>query len=263
MVKIGRPDLFMPGADEIHISVTFTWDISEAKELRREYESIYPGKVKLGGPALGTFAGEFEPGRYLREGYTITSRGCPNKCPFCLVPKREGRLREIDIRNGWNVQDNNLLACSHEHFECVIEMLKLQKCPAEFSGGLEACRITDWHISKLKEIRINQMFLAWDRPQDYRTVLNAIERLRTAGFKQRQIRCFVLSGFGNDTPRKANARCEKLFKLGALPFMMLYQPDDKRINYDGEWKPLRRQWTRPAATFAYMNELGGRNALRY
>ena len=39
--------------------------------------------------------GDFVPGRYLAPGYVITSRGCPNRCWFCSVWRREGALREF------------------------------------------------------------------------------------------------------------------------------------------------------------------------
>lgn len=67
--------------------------------------SYYPD-VSLGGPTFDDPGGEFTPGVFLKEGVTITSRGCPKRCPFCFVPKREGPLREYPVKDGWIVQDN-------------------------------------------------------------------------------------------------------------------------------------------------------------
>ena len=68
------------------------------------------------------------PGMYLKKGYVITSRGCPNRCWFCSVPRREGgRLRELPITEGNIVLDDNLLACSRQHIEAVFEMLGRQE----------------------------------------------------------------------------------------------------------------------------------------
>ena len=81
---IGDPyTLFPPEVDEVHISVTFTWDIPEAQRLIKEWEAIAP--VRVGGPATGERGKIFEPGKYLKPGYVITSRGCNNKCWFCSV----------------------------------------------------------------------------------------------------------------------------------------------------------------------------------
>lgn len=82
----GDPGLFTPQYDEIHVSVTFTWDIPKAERLARAWANH--GKVKIGGVAInGESDQPFQSGIYLREGVTITSRGCPNNCPFCMVKK--------------------------------------------------------------------------------------------------------------------------------------------------------------------------------
>lgn len=102
----------LPGISEIHISVAFTYDMQKAEQLADMW-SATGLPVRMGGPAFCEPGGAFVPGRYLKYGYVITSRGCPNRCWFCAVPKREGGvLRELPITSGWNVLDDNLLACS-------------------------------------------------------------------------------------------------------------------------------------------------------
>lgn len=102
---------FFDEADEVHVSVTFTWDIPIAEWLAKQWEPV--ATVKIGGPAYNEPGGDFIPGMYMRHGYVITSRGCPNRCWFCAVPKREGgMLRELPVTDGWILTDDNLLACS-------------------------------------------------------------------------------------------------------------------------------------------------------
>ena len=141
LVRVGYPDLFPPECDEIRVSVTFTYDLPKAEKMAEAWGHIAP--VKIGGPALNDAGGDFVPGRYLKQGYVITSRGCPNRCWFCMAAKREGDIRELPITEGWNVLDNNLLACSPDHIYRVFEMLSRQTRRAVFTGGLEAARITD------------------------------------------------------------------------------------------------------------------------
>jgi|26BtaG_2_1085354.scaffolds.fasta_scaffold04862_2 radical SAM superfamily enzyme YgiQ (UPF0313 family) len=82
----GLPTLFMPKYDEVHISVAFTWYRDRANWLKKQWEHIAP--VKIGGPAIdGEPETPMKAGMYLRQGVTITSRGCPNSCSFCLVKK--------------------------------------------------------------------------------------------------------------------------------------------------------------------------------
>ena len=74
---VGLPPLGCPRYDEVHISVTFTWDIRAAERLAANWRP-YADVVRLGGPAYGARGGEFVPGMYLKSGAVITSRGCPN-----------------------------------------------------------------------------------------------------------------------------------------------------------------------------------------
>ena len=60
---VGEPGLFIPDdITEIHVSVTFTWDIPIAERLAQIWERYAP--VKIGGPAYGDQGGEFVPGMY-------------------------------------------------------------------------------------------------------------------------------------------------------------------------------------------------------
>ena len=45
-------------------------------------------------------------------------------------------------------------------------MLGNQKTRSEFTGGLEAARLKKWHVEKLISLNPNQMFFAYDGPED-------------------------------------------------------------------------------------------------
>lgn len=240
----GYPGLFPPDVDEVHVSVTFTWDLPLAEELARAWEVVAP--TKLGGPATGQRGEAFEPGMYLAPGYTITSRGCPNRCWFCYVPKRDGGVLEWPIRPGWNVQDDNLLACSHDHVQAVFDMLAAQPYPAEFAGGLEARRLEGWHVDNLLALRLRQLFLAYDDADDYAPMRDAAAMLREAGILRpggRTVRCYVLIGYPGDTHEAAEARCQQVLDLGIMPMAMLWKREDGYT--PPGWKRLQRQWAHP------------------
>ena len=153
---VGEPPLFLPEFDSVDISVAFTWDMPEAERLADSWARF--GKpVNIGGPATGMRGGNFTPGMYLKPGYVITSRGCPNRCWFCSVWKREGDIRELPITEGWNVLDDNLLACSDTHIKNVFEMLNKQPERSEFTGGLEAKLLKDWHVKLIEELNPKQI----------------------------------------------------------------------------------------------------------
>jgi hypothetical protein len=240
------PGLF-DEAGEVHISVTFTWDMRRADFLEKQWRRVAP--VKVGGPATGVPGGDFVPGMYMKRGYVITSRGCPNRCGFCSVPKREGfRLRELPVTDGWIVTDDNLLACSPSHIDAVFEMLKRQPHRPQFVGGLEAKLLTPDMAARLKELNPETMFFAYDTPDDYEPLLEAGKYLRRAGFKKsnHQVRCYVLIGYKNDTFGKAEKRLLQTWEAGFFPFAMLYR--DAAGKYETGWKRFQREWANPFIT---------------
>lgn len=247
----GPPGMFLPQIDEVHISVLFTYDLERAYDLAEQWKHIAP--VKIGGPAMDEPGGEFIVGRYIKPGYVMTSRGCPNNCkvngiPFCSVPRREGgTIRELEIKEGNHILDDNLLACSDDHIKKVFAMLKKQKYGrAIFGGGLEAARLKDWHVEALRELKPKEMFFAYDTPQKYEPLVKAGKKLLRAGFTTAShvLRCYVLIGYQGDTFEKTEKRLIEAFKAGFIPMAMLYR--DYEGKRDVKWMKFQRVWARPA-----------------
>ncbi len=228
--------------DVVHISTCWTYDACRVEELARQWGMVAP--VKIGGPAMGDRGGAFKPGLYLKHGYVITSRGCPNHCWFCDVPKREGKLREIAVTSGWELLDSNILACSEQHIRKVFTMLKGQSQPVKLTGGLEAARLDNIRLEMLWDLRPNQMFFAYDTPDDYEPLVVAGRSLRYADFTRRHCQCYVLIGYPNDTIKKARDRLLQTWSAGFMPMAMLFM--NKKGDYDKEWKVFQREWSRPA-----------------
>ena len=253
MAFVGYPPLWRPEADEVHVSVAFTWDVDRAKVRAAAGGQYYP-VVRLGGPALASRANGFEAGLYVKPGVTFTSRGCNHRCPWCLVPETEGQLRLLDIINpGHIIQDNSFLQCPREHRRRVYAMLQGQSRAAIFSGGLEARLVTDEVAAELREIRIAHLFLASDTASALRPLEAAVGRLQF--LSRNKLRCYVLIAFNGETVEEAQHRLEAVWDIGCLPFAQLYQPNgERRITYPDEWRALARKWSRPAI----MKASGGR-----
>ena len=250
MAFVGDPPLFLPAADEVHVSCAFTWDRPEAERLARAW-ARQGYKVMVGGPAYGSPAGEFTPGMYVKAGMTITSRGCVRQCPFCFVPGREGALRLLDFKSGWDILDNNLLACPRRHVEAVLDMLDGQPRAARFTGGIDARLCRPWFARRLSTMRVQILYTAYDVPGARPHVERAVKMLRDAGLTQRQVGCYVLVGQDGDSLEHAEARLEWVFQTGGTPFAMFYRPaDDLRFTIPQAWRSFVRKWNRPACIFA-------------
>lgn len=237
----GPPDLFTPRFDKIHISVVFTWDIPRAIELANSWRSH--GEIHVGGPAVdGESEEEFTPGLYLRPGKVVTSRGCPNRCSWCFIRQP---LRELEIHEGNDIIDNNVLACSEDHLDELFSMLRLQR-RIRFSGGLEAARITPRIVERLRDVRIDALFLAFDDGSRARSLERAADLLRPY-FTREKLFCYVLIGFAGDTIPEAEERLRFVWDLGLMPFAMLFRAHsgaypEPRL----EWMRFRHLWIRPA-----------------
>jgi hypothetical protein len=238
-----EPPLYELPDLQVMVSVTFSWDVSRGEQLSRAWRKRMPW-VCIGGPAHHSPGPAFVPGRFIRPDVTFTSRGCPKRCPWCLVPQREGKLRELEhIAPGNIVQDNNLLACSQEHFERVCEMLSTQKA-IKFSGGLDIDYLTPWHVDRLKKLRVKELWVACDRAGDLPQLAKARDLL--GDFPERKRRCYVLGAFGGEPVDEAHRRCEQVYEMGFLPFAQFYRGMEP-MHYSRDWKRWARKWSRPAA----------------
>jgi hypothetical protein len=249
LAYFGPPDMFSR-ADEVHVSVAFTYDIPAAERLARQWERVAP--VKVGGVAYGDPGADFIPGRYIREGYTFTSRGCPRRCWFCSVWKRDPVPRLLPILDAWNILDDNLLACPEPHVRAVFAMLARQKRRVEFTGGLEALALQDYQVELLAALKPRpNCFFAYDPGDAFETLQSAGRRLLEAGFtaQSHRLRCYVLIGYPKDTFDKAEKRLKEVMGVGFTPMAMLWRPETPSAQKwapSADWRAFQRRWARPS-----------------
>lgn len=228
----------------VHISVVFTWCRTLAETIAASWR-LYYDDVRIGGPAYGDYGDEFTPGLYLKQGCTITSRGCVKHCGWC--PERNRPLRALKIQPGWIVQDSNLLACPEAHVRAVFDMLRNQNRAIFFPGGLDKHFLQPWHRELFDSIPIGELWFACDVTADLPWLERAAKILD--GIPLRKRRCYTMVGYDDnpETLDQAERRIERVFALGFMPFCQLYKPDDYVKAYSPDWRALQRKWCRPAA----------------
>ena len=190
---------------------------------------------------------------YPKVDYAIgfLTRGCIRKCPWCVVPKKEGHIRpyrtwqEIKRPDSRDIvfMDNNVLACPHG-VEQMKDMIG-KKVRVDFNQGLDARLITPEIaeiLSKLKWIRQIRMSCDTDAMLD--VVLTAIKRLQDCGVKPYRVFVYLLVQDIESAERRAIA----LRQVGADAFAQPYRDFTNNEEPDEELKRFAR-WVNHKAIF--------------
>lgn len=171
------------------------------------------------------------------------TRGCPNNCPWCVVPKKEGNIRPAstwqEIKR-WDKRDivfmdNNVLACNHGLTQ--IEDMIGKSVRVDFNQGLDA-RLIDKEVAnmlaKINWIRSIRMSCDTDVMLD--VVMSKIELLRECGIKPWRIFVYLLV---TDIP-SAEMRAVTLRDAGVDVFAQPYRDFTNNVELTTEQKHFVR-----------------------
>lgn len=183
----------------------------------------------------------------------FTTRGCIRKCPFCVVPEKEGIIHNIDPvklnPNGkWiMLLDNNFFA--NKTWRENIKVIKSFNQPIDFNTGIDLRILTEEQCKELSTLKIKQIHCAWDNYNDKDKILPKIKML-CKYVKPYKITCYILVGFENkeivDTDLE---RVMTLKELRVNPFAMGYIDfDDTKYEKSKSVKDFCR-WVNMKATF--------------
>jgi len=142
-------------------------------------------------------------------GYSLgfTTRGCVRKCPFCIVPEKEGDIRfNADIYEFWDrrhkkiiLLDNNIFALPNHFYKIADQILK-EGLKIDFNQGLDTRLLTEEKAGILKELTpIEYWRFAFDNLKEEPKIRRGLECLKNAGFNDRhEIMFYLLIGFYED-----------------------------------------------------------------
>lgn len=179
------------------------------------------------------------------------TRGCIRKCPWCIVPKKEGMIRayrswrEVKHPDCRDIvfMDNNVLA-SEWGLEQMEDMIG-ENVRIDFNQGMDARLITPEVaeiISKLKWIRSVRMSCDTDAMLD--TVLEKIDLLKRHGTKPYKVFVYLLVQDIVSAERRAVA----LRNAGVDVFAQPYRDFENSVEPTRQMKDLAR-WVNHKAIF--------------
>jgi len=224
---------------------------------------ILPRHTQIGGSGYDLKKKLADPVEHLYPDYGLfgcdyaigyTSRGCNRRCPFCIVPKKEGKFKIVcdDIREFWCGQNHlvfldNSMNTDEDHFCRILTQLMRMGIRVDFSQGLDIRHLTDIQalaLSQLKTWGQTPFRFAWDLMSIEKQVRRGIGILGKAKLKSKSM-FYVLIGF-DTTPEEDLYRVEILRGLGVEPFVMpfnkfnQYQKDFTRwVNYKAIFKSVK------------------------
>lgn len=177
------------------------------------------------------------------------TRGCPNKCAWCIVPQKEGDISaHADIEEFLRhkevvLMDNNVLAS--EYGISQIEKLSRLQVKVDFNQGLDARLIDDSVARLLAKVRWRHPIrLACDHPAQMPAIQKAVQLLRW--HNARPARYFVYC-LVNEV-EEALERVQFLKGLYLEPFAQPFR------DYENKIRPTKKQldftrWVNHTAVF--------------
>lgn len=235
---IWNNELFKYSADKIYVSCIFCWN----KEKCKDYENIH--KAEIGGSGydldkkLPDEIEKIQP--HINLGFS--TRGCIRKCPFCVVPKKEGMIRAVaDIYDIWDQKnrditllDNNLLSLPEQFFK-VASQLKKENLKIDFNQGLDIRLVTKEIAEKLSTLKTSNKFFrfAFDDIRTEDSIRKGIETCLKYGVSEHKMMFYLLVGF-NSSIEDDIKRAEIIRNYNLDVYFMFYNnfkvPNNDEIN---------------------------------
>lgn len=188
-----------------------------------------------------------------KTAFGFLTRGCPNKCKWCVVPRKEGNIRpymdieDIAVQGRTNIilMDNNVLACDYglEQIQKIID----KKYRIDFNQAIDARLITEDIAKLLAKVRwINVIRLGCDTPKQIAECEKAMHLIDTHRGKPMQYLMYTMidKDINEAYHRLTYFRTNKRVRIVAQPFRDIDNP-----------RQIIPQWQKDMATWSMRREL--------
>jgi len=239
--------------DLVYASLIFEKSRHLGEAVRREWPDALIGGTgwdvshRLEDVGIDTTDQDYSAYPNFRPSIGFLQRGCRLRCPFCVVPRKEGKVREVQTVAGlWRGEGHprQLLLLDNDFFGNPawrerIEEVRSGGFKVSFSQGINARALTveaakaiasvDYRDDGMKTRRV---YTAWDNRKDERTLMRGLQRLVDAGVKPSHIMVYMLCGFwAGETHADRDHRRSMLRDFGAVPYPMPFVRTPELIGF--------------------------------
>lgn len=188
--------------------------------------------------------------------YGFLTRGCPNKCPWCVVPKKEGKIIPymdvdeiaIDGRNKLVLMDNNILAAGDYAKEQLQKIIK-RGYKVDFNQAIDARLVTEDFARLLAQVKwlYNRIRFGCDTTPQINDCERAMSMINSYGYKGEYFLYTMLNDNFSECYTRLmywyhrNHRCREEHLPNIYPYAQPYR-DPLRKNTPPSWQLDMSRW---------------------
>lgn len=234
--------LFDGSPDKVYGSAVFEASRDAVARLLSDYPKAIVGGTgvdvarKLEDFGITTTEQDYSIYPDFRQSIGFSQRGCRLACSFCVVPRKEGRVRqEKTIAEIWRgdpyprellLLDNDFFG--QENWRDRIAEIRDGKFKVSFNQGINARFLSDEAAEAIASVdyrddsmKVKRIYTAWDSLRDEERLFTGLRKLVKYGVKPDHIMVYVLVGYWNgETQEDREYRRMKLREFGARPYPM-------------------------------------------
>ena len=189
--------------------------------------------------------------------YGFLTRGCPNKCKWCVVPRKEGLIRPymdvdeiaIEGRNKLVLMDNNILACGDYAMEQLHKIVH-KGYRIDFNQAMDARLVTDDFAKILAQVKWidRRIRFGCDTFSQIQDCERAIKLIKSYGYKGEFFLYTMLNDNFNECYERItywwrrNRECRKNHTANIYPYAQPYRDPDNPNRPIPQWQKDMAQW---------------------
>ena len=249
----GERNLWDQPWDRVYASAIFEKTRPAVDRVLREHPGAIIGgtgvdlKITLDQHGITTKAQDYSIYPDFKPSIGFLQRGCRLKCSFCVVPQKEGGIREEGtVASIWrgaghpkelHLLDNDFFG--NPSWRDRIREIREGGFKVSFNQGINARCLTEEAAEAIASVnyrddsmQVKRIYTAWDNRSDETALFAGLNRLVKQGVKPDHIMVFMLCGFWpGETQADRDYRRQKLRDFGARPYPMPFVRTPELIGF--------------------------------